>query len=160
MQKKYLPQGNQMHLTLDFHKYFTKISLHENKKATSKIISTHYTAIATKISTSYKNNMTLFGVKTLIIPLKKNLYWKPLKAWQKKNSSVYSSMGPGVDIFFPLLCSTRKSTQQLRGVWFIWFRLDPFLVEDHSGSRSQAGKQTTNSFEFAEMNKLIMHKRQ
>ena len=45
----------------------------------------HYTAIATKISTSYKNNMTLFGVKTLIIPLKKkNLYWKPLKAWQKK----------------------------------------------------------------------------
>ena len=111
MQKKYLPQGNQMHLTSDFHKYLTKISLHENKKATSKIISTHYTAIATKISTSYKNNMTLFGVKTLIIPLKKKSLLETAKSMAEKKSSVYSSIGPGVDIFFPLLCSTRKSTQ-------------------------------------------------
>ena len=112
MQKKYLPQGNQMHLTLDFHKYLTKISLHENKKATSKIISSHYTAIATKISTSYKNNMTLFGVKTLIIPLKKKSLLETAKSMAEKKNPVSTLVwGQVLTFFFPLLCSTRKSTQ-------------------------------------------------
>ena len=98
-------------LLASVYEHLVKISIHENKKATSKIISSHYTAIATKISTSYKNNMTLFGVKTLIIPLKKKSLLETAKSMTEKKSSVYSSMGPGVDIFFPLLCSTRKSTQ-------------------------------------------------
>ena len=44
----------------------------------------HYTAIATKISTSYKNNMTLFGVKTLIIPLKKKSLLETAKSMAEK----------------------------------------------------------------------------
>ena len=78
--------------------------IQESNFKTSKLLSPHHTAIATKISTSYKNNMTLFGVKTLIIPLKKKSLLETAKSMAEKNASVYSSMGPGVDIFFPLLC--------------------------------------------------------
>ena len=66
------------------YEHLMKISFHENKKATSNILSPHYTDIATKISTSYKNNMTLFGVKTLIIPLKKKSLLETAKSMAEK----------------------------------------------------------------------------
>ena len=103
------------------YEHLMKISFHDNKKAPSKMISSHYTAIATKISTSYKNNMTLFGVKTLIIPLKKKSLLETAKSMAEKKMPVSTLVwGQVLTFFFYYYVRPEKVHNSLEGCgpWF------------------------------------------